>query len=73
VSDATISLYDLRYLMNFVDEVDALLDADIEGIVFHNKHEDMVKVCRQLLKGKINEAKDRARASAGNPGHSNPV
>ena len=73
MSDASISLYDLRYLMNFVDEVDALLDADIEGIVFHNKHEAMVKSCRQLLKEKINEAKDRSRAGTRNPGHSDSV
>lgn len=73
MSDAKVSLYDLRYLMNFVDEVDALLDADVEGIVFHNKHEDMVKVCRQLLKAKINEAKDRKQAGTGNPGRSDSV
>jgi hypothetical protein len=52
---------DLHHVLLFLEEVAALLDADVEANVFQQKHEDMLKSSTQIIKENIDALAQRER------------
>ena len=64
-----INKSELLFILNFLDEVEALLDADVACDVFMQKHEDLLASSKQIIKEKLgDETTTRQRDSHSNTG-----